>query len=304
MKAALYLVKRNILIFIRDRGTVISSILSMLITLGLMFLFLGDMHSRDIIYALEQFGGNRDAAADSANAEYLISMWTLAGILLSNTVTVTMTAMGSIIEDEVSMRLASLYVTPVKRIGIAFGYVFSAWSIAVSMCMITLAASQVWLAAAGQTLLGWEACLQLLGMIMLNAFAYAATAYLLTLFVHSVGAWNGLLTIVGTLVGFVGAIYLPVSVLPETVADILRRLPFLHGAAMMRVVCTKEAVEKTFAGIPAEAAEIFREKMGITVVLGDGPVPFTVQAGYLLALGVLTIAAAVVISRRKSLQDR
>lgn len=304
MRAVMNLVKRNILIFIRDRGTVISSVLSMLIVLGLMILFLGDMNSKDIVYALEKFGGKRDAAADNANAKYLISMWTLAGILLSNTITVTMTAMGSIIEDEVSMRLASFYITPVKRLGIAFGYVFSAWCIAVSLCMFTLAASQVYFAATGQTVLVWTAWLQLLGMTALNAFAYAAIAYLLALFVHSVGAWNGLLTVAGTLVGFVGAIYLPMSVLPETVADILKHLPVLHGAAMMRVVCTKEAVEKTFAGLPAEAAEIFREKMGITVAMGERTVPFTAQAGYLLALGILAIVAAAVISRRKSLHDR
>ncbi len=304
MRAAMNLVKRNIYIFIRDRGRVISSVLSMLIVLGLMILFLGDMNSQDIVTALERFGGNRDTAADEANAKYLISMWTLAGILISNTVTVTMTAMGSMIEDEVNMRLASFYVTPVKRLGIAFGYIFSTWCIAVFLCTVTLAVSQVYFAVTGQTTLVWTALLQLLGMIALNAFVYAAIAYFIALFVHSVGAWNGILSIVGTLVGFVGAIYLPMSVLPESVADILRHLPVLHGAAMMRVVCTKEAVEKTFAGIPAEAAEVFREKMGITIVMGDEPVSFVVQAGCLLGLGLLMIAASAVISRRKLLYDR
>ena len=304
MRAAMNLVKRNIYIFIRDRGRVISSVLSMLIVLGLMILFLGDMNSQDIVTALERFGGNRDTAADEANAKYLISMWTLAGILISNTVTVTMTAMGSMIEDEVNMRLASFYVTPVKRLGIAFGYIFSAWCIAVFLCTVTLAVSQVYFAVTGQTTLVWTALLQLLGMIALNAFVYAAIAYFIALFVHSVGAWNGILSIVGTLVGFVGAIYLPMSVLPESVADILRHLPVLHGAAMMRVVCTKEAVEKTLAGIPAEAAEVFREKMGITIVMGDEPVSFVVQAGCLLGLGLLMIAASAVISRRKLLYDR
>lgn len=304
MRAAMQIIKRNIMIFFRDRGTVVSSVMSMLIVLGLMILFLGDMNSQDIIYALERMGGSRNAAEDQANAKYLISMWTLAGILLSNTVTVTMTAMGGMIEDEVNMQLASFYVTPVKRRYIAFGYVFSAWSIAVLMCMITLAVSQGYMAVTGQAVLAGTAWLQLLGLIALNALVYAAIAYLIALFVHSVGTWNGLLTVIGTLVGFAGAIYLPVSVLPGKVAEILKHLPVLHGAAMMRVICTKEAVETTFAGIPAEAAESFREKMGITIVMGDGPVTFAMQIGYLFTLGILVIAAAVAISRRKPLYDR
>lgn len=288
----------------RDRGTVFYSILSTLIILGLMILFLGDMNSRDIVYALEQIGGVRDAEADRANADHLIMMWTLAGILVSNTVTVTMTVMGCMIKDEDDKRLASFYVAPVKRIYVALSYIFSAWLIGIIMCLITLAAFQGYMVLTGQTLLAGTAWLQLLGMIALNSFVYASAAYLIALFVHSMSAWSGLLTVIGTLVGFVGAIYLPMAALPEKVADVLKCLPVLHGAAMMRVVCTAEAVDTTFAGLPADAVEVFQEKMGITVVMGDGPVSFPVQAGYLFALGLLFIAAAALISRKRSLYDR
>lgn len=304
MRAAGTLMKRNILIYMRDRGTVFYSILSTLIILGLMILFLGDMNSRDIVYALEQMGGVRDAEADRANADYLVMMWTLAGILVSNTVTVTMTVMGCMIKDEDDRRLASFYVAPVKRIYVALSYIFSAWLIGIIMCLITLAAFQGYMVLIGQTLLAGTAWLQLLGMIALNSFVYASAAYLIALFVHSMSAWSGLLTVIGTLVGFVGAIYLPMAALPEKVADVLKCLPVLHGAAMMRVVCTKEAVNTAFAGLSADAVEVFREKMGITVVMGNGPVSFPVQAGYLFALGLVFIAAAALISRKRSLYDR
>lgn len=304
MRAAGNLMKRNILIYMRDRGTVFYSILSTLIILGLMILFLGDMNSRDIVYALEQMGGVRDAEADRANADYLVMMWTLAGILVSNTVTVTMTVMGCMIKDEDDRRLASFYVAPVKRIYVALSYIFSAWLIGIIMCLITLAAFQGYMVLIGQTLLAGTAWPQLLGMIALNSFVYASAAYLIALFVHSMSAWSGLLTVIGTLVGFVGAIYLPMAALPEKVADVLKCLPVLHGAAMMRVVCTAEAVDTAFAGLPADAVEVFREKMGITVVMGNGPVAFPVQAGYLFALGLVFIAAAALISRKRSLYDR
>lgn len=298
------LIKRNILIYMRDWGTVFYSILSTLIILGLMILFLGDMNSRDIVYALEQMGGVRDAEADRANADHLIMMWTLAGILVSNTVTVTMTVMGCMIEDERDRRLASFYVAPVKRFYVALSYIFSAWLIGILMCLLTLAVFQGYLAVTGQVLLNGTAWLQLSGMIVLNSFVYASAAYLLALFVHSMSAWSGLLTVIGTLVGFVGAVYLPMGALPEKVADVLKCLPVLHGAAMMRMVCTKEAVETTFAGLPAEAVEVFQEEMGITVVMGDGPVSFLAQAGYLLVLGLTVAAAAALISRKRRLYDR
>ena len=60
-----------------------------------------------------------------------------------------------------------------------------------------------------------------------------------------------------------GAIYLPMSMLPESVQKVLKCLPILHGAAMMRTVCTKDAIAKTFDGLPAIAGETFQKQMGL-----------------------------------------
>ncbi|MDD6810607.1 MAG: ABC transporter permease [Lachnospiraceae bacterium] len=304
MKKIGNLVKRNMLVFGRDRAAVFFSVLSMLIVLGLMILFLGDMNSSNIVEALEQFGGNRNPEEDKTNADYLIQVWTLAGILLSNSVTVTMTVIGGMIEDETKNRLASFYVTPVKRIQIALGYVISAWSIGVIMCVITLAAAQMYLWLSGQTVLTLLDCVELLGMIVLNTFLYAALAYFLALFVHSESAWSGILTVIGTLVGFVGGIYLPMSMIPEKVADILKCFPFLHGAAMMRSICTKQAVETTFAGLPTEVAEGFRESMGITILFDGTEVTLSMQITYLLTLSVLVIGMATLVSSKRAVRDR
>lgn len=79
------------------------------------------------------------------------------------------------------------------------------------------------------------------------------------MFVRSSSAWSGILTIVGTLVGFAGGIYLPMDSLSTHVQAVLKCLPVLHGASMMRKVCTEEAVAETFLGLPENAGELFRE---------------------------------------------
>ncbi len=293
------LLKRNILIFVRDRSAVFSSILSMLIMLGLMALFLGNMSTEDVIAVLNKAGGERDAVQDRAHAKYLVQMWSLAGILTTNAVTVTMTVMGNMIKDKTTSRLASLFMTPVSRLRIALGYVLSAWIIGIMMCLVTLTAAQGYMAASGQPLLAGEACVKLAGMIALNTFVYAAIAYLAALFIDSESAWSGLLTITGTLVGFVGAIYLPMAALPEKVASVLKYLPVLHGASMMRRVCTQAAAETAFAGLPETLVDTFNEKMGVTVIMGEKTVSIGVQAGGLLILGIGVIGLAAFASRRR-----
>ena len=56
----IYLVKRNSLVFLRERSAVFFSLLSMLITLGLMVVFLGRMNSESLVNILAQYGGERD----------------------------------------------------------------------------------------------------------------------------------------------------------------------------------------------------------------------------------------------------
>lgn len=304
MREVAYLLKRNILLYIRDYAAVFFSLLSMIIVLALMVIFLGNMNSENVVYALSQFGGVRDEAADKANADYLIQMWTLAGILIVNTVTVTLTVMGKMVEDEASNKLVSFYVTPVKRIKLVLGYIGSAWIVGTVMCLFTLAAGEIFMAASGHPLLSADSLFRLAGMILLNAFVYSAISYLLAMLVHSGSAWGGLQTVTGTLVGFVGAIYLPVSMLPDGVMKVLKCLPVLHGAAMMREVCIEDALETTFAGLPAVAKDIFKEQMGVSILGKEGRIEQPQQILFLLLYGIITVAIAAVITKKRKLKDR
>ena len=125
MREIYYLVKRNALIYLRDRAAVFFSRLSMFIVLGLMAIFLGKMNSDDLVAILARFG-ERDTAADEKNASYLVQLWTMAGILVVNSVTITLTVLGAMVRDETRHRIVAFYVSPVKRIKLSLGYILTA----------------------------------------------------------------------------------------------------------------------------------------------------------------------------------
>lgn len=304
MKQIYYLVKRNTLNFFRDRSAVFFSILSTLIILALMVVFLGSMNSASVVDVLAQYGGERDTAADEANAKHLIQMWTLAGILVVNSVTVTLTALGCMVSDETRNRLASFYVAPVKRIKIALGYILSAWLISAIMCTLTLLIGEGYMLLQGHALLPIAALLKVCGLICLNTFVYASLGYLFALFIHSESAWSGMLTIVGTLVGFLGGIYLPMSALPESVGTVLKCLPVLHGTSMMREVLIANAVETTFVGLPDIVIEVFNETMGVSVSLGKTKISSEYQVLFLLTYAIISIILATIISNKRKVSDR
>ena len=143
MREIFYLTKRNCLVYLRDKSAVFFSFLSMLIVLGLMVVFLGKMNSENVLSVIEEYGGCEITAQDRENAAYLIQMWTLAGIISVNAVTVTMTVLGNMVQDEARKRIMAFYVTPVKRLYLALGYIFSAWVIGTFMCLLTFAMGEV-----------------------------------------------------------------------------------------------------------------------------------------------------------------
>ena len=304
MREIIYLTKRNCRVFLRDKAAVFFSFLSMLIILGLMVVFLGKMNSDELISVLAEYGGERDTVQDQENATYLIQLWTLAGILVVNSVTVTLTVMGTMVQDETRKRIMAFYVTSVNRIKLSLGYILSSWLVGTGMCLITLAVGELYFVLQGHGLLAAVELLKLTGIIALCVFTFSALGYLLALFVHSDSAWSGILTIIGTLVGFAGGIYLPLSSLSETVQTVLKCIPVLPGAAMLREVCTAQAIRETFDGLPEAVADGFKERMGITLYRGETQIELWQQVTLLLIYAIIAIVAATLVNRKRKLKDR
>lgn len=304
MTTIYYLIKRNILVYIRDRTSVFFSLLSMIIVIGLMILFLGNMNRDNVVYLLEQYGSNRDADLDLQNATYLIQVWTIAGLLVVNSLTVSLTMIGIMIEDERNNRIACFYVAPIKRICMAIGYVIAAVITASLICILTLMIAQSYLFFTSSTVFTLQQNVKIIGLIIANAFVYSSLLFLVAIFVHSVSAWSALGTILGTLVGFVGAIYLPMGMLPESVQNTLKCLPVLHGTSLMRRVCTQIALENTFLGVPSEVSKEYQRYMGITVEYKEQVFTSEFQLTFLLLCAIIALIVSSIILKRKALGER
>lgn len=304
MRKFVSLTKRNCLVFVRDKAAVFFSLLAMFIVLMLMGVFLGNMNEEGVVELLKTYGGARDAQLDAEHAKQLVLYWTLAGILVVNAVTVTLSVVGNRVTDISEGKLASLYSAPVSRSLIALSYVASAVLIGVFMCILTLAAALCYIVAVGGVMLEMEALGKIFLLIVLNVCIFSIIMYLLALFVKSSSAWSGIATVVGTLVGFIGGIYLPLGNLPEGVATVLKYIPILHGTSLMRKICCEEALKRTFADMPSQVVSEYQEFMGIQIVMGDKPVSAMGSILFLVGCGIIAFIITVIVQKRKSISDR
>lgn len=289
---------RNLKQYLRDKGAVFFSLMSMLIVILLMFLFLGKSNTDSVTELLAQFPG-RDAAADGKNARLLILCWTCAGIVSINAVTVTMSSLGYMIRDRESGRLNAILTAPVSRGIIAAGYVLAAWLASVIVCALTLAVAEIYCVISGMAPFSLAAHLRLLGMIGANSFTYASMMYLVASLVRSQGAWGGIGTVISTLVGFLGGIYFPIGALSEGIAAVMKCTPVIYGAALFRAEMTNAILADTFAGVPAEVSQEFCAVMGIRIELGSHILTAPEALGILLLSGAVFLAAGIAVVRFK-----
>ena len=304
MSKYISLTRRNCMVFLRDRTAVFFSLLSMLIVLMLMGVFLGNMNVESITGLLAQYGGERDMVLDKENATQLVQYWTLAGLMVVNALTVTLSVIGIMVTDANENKLESFYGAPVHRNIIAVSYISAAVMIGMLFCMLTLGIALGYICSTGGEMLSMEALAQILGYTLMNVCIFAIIMYMLALFVKSSSAWGGIGTVVGTLVGFVGAIYLPMGNLPSGVAEVLKYIPILHGTSLMRKVCCKEAIQMTFADMPQEVIDGYREYMGISVMMGGTEVQNVFQILFLCICGVAAFLVIAILTKRKSISDR
>jgi len=294
------LVKRNILVYTRDRANIFFSLLSMLIIIGLMAIFLGNMNTDNLVNLLNKYGGQRDVVMDRENAKNLVMMWTLSGIVVVNAVTITLAMVGIMVEDEDQKRLMSFYIAPVNRGLFVMGYVIAAIIMGVIMCLLTVILGELYIGVTGGLLLTISQMGKILPLILLIVFMSACMVFFMTNFVHSTSAFSGLSTIVGTLVGFLAAIYLPMGMLPANIQNVLKCFPLLHGCSLMREVFTEQALTATFSNCPNKLMEGYKDYMGMTLSWGGGVIDNRIKVVFLLISGIIFVLISALIQKRRN----
>ncbi|MFA9377941.1 MAG: ABC transporter permease [Lachnotalea sp.] len=298
------LVKRNMMIYYKDRSNVFFSVLSMLIVIGLMAVFLGSMNVDSITKLLNEYGGVRDEALDSSNASNLVLAWIVAGLVVVNSVTVTLAVVGMMIEDEAKHRLNCFFVSPMSRTKFVFSYVSAAFIMGFTFCCFTIIISEVYIAISGGVLLNGIQLVTILLYVVVIVFFASSFVFFIAIFVHSQSAFSGLLTIVGTLVGFVAAIYVPLGALPVGVIKALKYFPLLSATSLLREIFTKYELNTTFSGVPTEVIDGYKEYMGITLVYDDKPSSVFLRLTILVISGIILVSISAIILRKRNVKDR
>jgi multidrug/hemolysin transport system permease protein len=238
-------------------------------------LFLGKMQSD---FLADDFGLGEEK-------DWMVASWIMAGILMVSTVTVPLGAVGKLIDDRDKGMLNDFYAAPINRNILALSYLISAWVIGFVMVMANFVIGQIYVLSQGGEFMGVLQLLQTLGLVILSIMTFSSIFFYLSLFIRSSNAYGTLSTLVGTFIGFLGGIYIPIGVLGENVQRVMNLLPTAHAVTIMRRVYMSNAVESAFGDLPDQAYETYAYWYGMDISIGS----FSMQSWQMVLSLVITM---------------
>ncbi|MBU0997107.1 MAG: ABC transporter permease [Firmicutes bacterium] len=277
----LSMVKRHLKCYFRDTSSVFFSMFGVLIIIGLYLLFLGSM----IEGSVSSFAGEE--------GRFFIDSWIMGGVVAASTMTTTLGAYGIMVTDQSTKILRDFKSSPMKRWQLVLSYVISAMIIGMIMSLFTLVLAEIYISFQG-SILAFDTLIKVLLIMILSVASSSAFVFFLAVFIKSSNAFAAVSTVIGTTIGFMTGIYIPIGQLPMAVQTVIKIFPISHSAALLRQLMMNEAIPLHL--VP----ENFRLFLGINLEFGNGVmenwVHLIVLAGTLI---VFYFVSLLIVIRRK-----
>ena len=279
----LALLKRNFLLYFRNRSGVFFSLLGALISFILYIIFL----QKNLTDAWNQL----------PNSGPLLNNWLMSGALAVTGTTTSLAALTQLVKDREHQVDQDLYLSNHGKWRLPFSYLASAIIISFAMQVLMYVLMCGYFREVPTLSLLPEVLLIMLLSSLLSSLVNAIFVY----FFHSVDSLGKFSTIVGTASGFLVGTYVPLGVLPDFAQLLMKCTPATYIAALYRQVLMKETLSETFKGQDNLLRE-FQEKMGVQLKwqgLLTKENTYLIVLGGILLVGILWAVLVKKSSKKK-----
>jgi multidrug/hemolysin transport system permease protein len=227
------------------------------------------------------------------SARFLMTSWIVAGVVSVTAITTCNGAFGIMVEDTALNRLRDFKVSPIKRWQLVLGYVLAAMVVALLMTLFTLVLGELYIYLDGGEILGFLSLIKVLGIVLLSVFSSSAFIFLIMAFIKTQNAFGTASSIIGTLIGFLMGIYIPIGNLPTGVQTLIKLFPLSHSGVLLRKTMMNEAMDIEL--LPEE----FKTFLGLTYKLNGEVMGDIYHLLYLFISGLVFYVLAIVIISKK-----
>lgn len=251
MNKFLGLTKRNLLIFFKDKQSIVFSLLTSIIVFVLYLLFLKGSFVSAMESALNQVEG-LSSLVEAADIEMYANLTLLVGILGSAMITVPFNCLTTIVRDRENKIDYDILATPIRRWEIIVSYFVSATVSAILMTGIILTIGLMILSRQGNMHMGVEDILNAYGVVAIGSVSATALFMIVVLFFKSSSASGAFFGILSAAAGFIIGAYIPISQFSTGVQTFCNIFPASQVTIILRNVLlqgTLDAINTSIGGV-------------------------------------------------------
>lgn len=235
----LYLTKRAIVLFFRDKTTVFFALLAQLIILFLYIAFLRDTYIDTILVNIPETFQNT-VKGDVSN---LINAWLLSGLIGSATITISLSSLSLMIADRETKRDFDFMASPIKRSVVMLSYFLGAIINSYLVSAFILTIGLIILVAIGNLYLSILDVVILYLFLILAVTSSTLILMAITMFFKKTTNLNAFSGLVSAGIGFFIGAYMPIGSFSVPVQYVANILPGSHVTAIFRNILMSGPLE-------------------------------------------------------------
>lgn len=243
----LYLIKRNIKMYFKDKGTFFVSLITPAILLVLFVTFLKSVYTSSLQMFIPEGVNISSRVIDGFSAGWLVS-----SILATSCVTIAFCSNTIIISDKANGIVDDIFVTPVKRTILSLSYLISNFITTLIVCFACLGLGFIYIAIVGWYLSFSDVMMIILNMMLLTLFG-SLLATVIEFFIKSTGVGTALATMVSSMYGFLCGAYMPISQFSSGIQNFIKFLPGTYGTINFRYYFMRGVTEELAKDLPENA---------------------------------------------------
>ena len=286
------LIRRNVRLFFKDKGTFFTAMISPLILLVLFVTFLGNVY-RDSLTAAIPVG----FTVSHSVQEGFVGGWLFSSLLATSCVTVAFCSNMVMVEDRSRGARNDLTITPVKSSVLALGYYLATALTTLIVCFVALGIGFAYLAVVGWYLSLTDVLLVCLDVFLLVVFGTAFSS-VVVFFLSTQGQIGAVGSIVSSCYGFVCGAYMPISQFSDGIQTVISCLPGTYGTVLLRKHFMGGAVRAMEdEGLPIEVIDGMKDAFDNRIYFFDHAVETPIMYVILGTTIVALILAYVLLNR-------
>jgi len=298
MRGFLGLTKRNLLLFFKDKQSILFSLLTSMIVLALYLLFLKDTFVNAMDSAINQFPG-LSSFIDKNDKEMFANLILLTGILGSAMITVPYNCLITLVKDRENKVDYDILATPLKRGQIIFSYFVSAALSSAILTSMILAIGLGVIGMQGDIYLGIGDIVKAFGVVALGSISATSIFMIVVLFFKSVSASGAFFGMLSAASGFIIGAYIPISQFSESVQTVCNIFPASQITIVLRNVLINgllEHMNTSLAGVDQGMfVTVIKELFSFKARIFDGYLDETQMLGYITVSILVCIVVQIIV---------